>query len=890
MRTVNNTICPLCSHDEGVLASKKTRQEREDAGVPDYDYETDGALLAHGSALQHLLTAQLKLEADLSSIESLLNPRLRTRINYQPYYQRNYVWDDDKATYFIESILIGTEIPPLILYESGQGVEVIDGRQRFQTLLRFQTNDFALTAKGLSVRHDLCGFTFDQLSIEDKNFFFDAKLRLFRFTFVGASASDERTQDMLKKEIFRRYNSGITPLKQYEIEKAIYISDEPTQFIKGKFQKNVYIFKPFVEMFLDISGDQLEHAASLMEKALQESRFLLVCARLPILAARKKDTLQQFYDWFTASVGDVQAVYREFAKYVQACDAIRLHFRGCGIRPTRFWHECMYWALAILDREGKSHDTLLHQDALDALVSLYRENESVYSYSETQFFYSQYLARYSTVATFIETRYGVSLGAYIRQRYLKTATSEVRPTEDDDPSFVRIEKQDPVSLSVEDFCRDIQRSKYLLRPAYQRGEVINRTKSSGIIESMLLGIRLPPIYAFKRNDGVCEIIDGQQRLLSILGYLGRPFLNEKGEQVFSSKNGFKLGKMRILNIPLVEGKAFEDLDEQMQNRLWDFKLYIITIDEKFNRAFSPVDLFIRLNSRPYPIKENTFEMWNSYVDKDVIDSLKALAVKHEKWFYLTRNNLRMRNHDLAALLTYLAHSRIAKAISDTPVTSVVEVFCRSSGIVVRVKQKSAVTRMLDSSTLSDEARSDVLEAIRRTDSFIRKVRTLLVDGEAADADAYLDQRLTSLFNVEQKRYYARRFHDFYALWYLLHGFSQEVLVRRRAEMREDLVNLLRMMRVPESPEDTDSAPFMNAVTAFRDNYAVAERKTRLSKDNIASMVETQGNICPICGTSLFAMDDVEVDHMVPISAQGPDHKDNLQVVHAICNRKKGKKT
>ncbi|RID81948.1 DUF262 domain-containing protein [Mesobacillus zeae] len=47
---------------------------------------------------------------------------------YDPYYQRNYVWDADKASYFIESILLGTEIPPLVFFNTGKQIEVIDGR------------------------------------------------------------------------------------------------------------------------------------------------------------------------------------------------------------------------------------------------------------------------------------------------------------------------------------------------------------------------------------------------------------------------------------------------------------------------------------------------------------------------------------------------------------------------------------------------------------------------------------------------------------------------------------------------------------------------------------------------------------------------------------------
>ena len=47
-----------------------------------------------------------------------MNPRYANKIDYKPYFQRNYVWDEEKATYFIESILLGTEVPPLVLFQT----------------------------------------------------------------------------------------------------------------------------------------------------------------------------------------------------------------------------------------------------------------------------------------------------------------------------------------------------------------------------------------------------------------------------------------------------------------------------------------------------------------------------------------------------------------------------------------------------------------------------------------------------------------------------------------------------------------------------------------------------------------------------------------------------
>ena len=98
----------------------------------------------------------IKIEPKVMSIESLFNnPERVENTNYKPSYQRNYVWDDEKATYFIESILLGTEIPPLIYFRNYDKVEVIDGRQRYQTILRFINNEFKLKKNGLHKLEDV---------------------------------------------------------------------------------------------------------------------------------------------------------------------------------------------------------------------------------------------------------------------------------------------------------------------------------------------------------------------------------------------------------------------------------------------------------------------------------------------------------------------------------------------------------------------------------------------------------------------------------------------------------------------------------------------------------------------------------------------------------------
>lgn len=114
------------------------------------------------------------------SIETLLgNVRMRNKIVYNPYYQRNYVWDNDKATYFIESILLGTEIPPLVFFKTDQGqIEVIDGRQRYETLSKFLNSNLALSKKGLTNLKSLHKQKYSDLELKIQDIYLDTKIRI----------------------------------------------------------------------------------------------------------------------------------------------------------------------------------------------------------------------------------------------------------------------------------------------------------------------------------------------------------------------------------------------------------------------------------------------------------------------------------------------------------------------------------------------------------------------------------------------------------------------------------------------------------------------------------------------------------------------------------------
>ena len=194
----------------------------------------------------------LKIETYSKRIESLYSDRLLRKINYKPYYQRNYVWDKHKASYFIESILIGTEIPPLIFFNNGKTIEVIDGRQRFETIKKFRNNDFSLTKKGLFTLKRLANINYSSLINEFckiSEIFLDAKLRIIEFEIVNKSDLDPLLEDKIKKEIFARYNSGITPLKRPEIDNAVYDKEAISSHFKNRLKKDPRLLKLIHSLF-----------------------------------------------------------------------------------------------------------------------------------------------------------------------------------------------------------------------------------------------------------------------------------------------------------------------------------------------------------------------------------------------------------------------------------------------------------------------------------------------------------------------------------------------------------------------------------------------------------------------------------------------------------------
>src|SRR5262245_34137240 len=82
-------------------------------------------------------------------------------LNLRPEYQRRLVWDRQKKSLFIESLLMNIPVPPIFLYENDLNrYEVMDGQQRLNAILEFYEN--RLTLAGLETWKVLNGLTYSE--------------------------------------------------------------------------------------------------------------------------------------------------------------------------------------------------------------------------------------------------------------------------------------------------------------------------------------------------------------------------------------------------------------------------------------------------------------------------------------------------------------------------------------------------------------------------------------------------------------------------------------------------------------------------------------------------------------------------------------------------------
>ena len=84
----------------------------------------------------------------------------------------------------------------------------------------------------------------------------------------------------------------------------------------------------------------------------------------------------------------------------------------------------------------------------------------------------------------------------------------------------RLVKTDAYQLSIGEVVNMYKDGEFIINPDFQRLFRWEIGQKSKLIESLLLGIPIPSIFVFEREDAKWELIDGLQRISTILEFMG----------------------------------------------------------------------------------------------------------------------------------------------------------------------------------------------------------------------------------------------------------------------------------------------------------------------------------------------------------------------------------
>lgn len=154
--------------------------------------------------------------------------------------------------------------------------------------------------------------------------------------------------------------------------------------------------------------------------------------------------------------------------------------------------------------------------------------------------------------------------------------------------------------------------KEMVPPKFQRLYVWKQPKASGLIESFLRGLPVPPIYLYQRGSEVL-IIDGLQRLLTIYYYLRGvfpPLTRRADSDMIPQKTqerrqeGFRPFKLFLGEHNPYHGKSFDELTAEDQTTLSNssLKSYLLRQISPSNDS-SIYYVFQRLNTGGVTLSE-----------------------------------------------------------------------------------------------------------------------------------------------------------------------------------------------------------------------------------------------------------------------------------------------
>ncbi|MBV8254308.1 MAG: DUF262 domain-containing protein [Chitinophaga sp.] len=696
-------------------------------------------------------------------IDSLFINNAKKPLIYDPPYQRKFFWKTVKSTNLIESLFMDGEVPPLMLLDKGTYYEVIDGKQRSQSIILFLNNKLRLNSAGLDKLPWLANKRLKDLDPDLIKKFKAITIRVIIISLHGEAEQNVEMQDQITREIFKRYNLGMTALRKVEVYVAQFLQNNLNNYFKTTIKNTPVILRQLEEVF--------DHKKKNLETLMQHIRQLLVQDQVPIarFAKERDDIINKYFDIYSSQhvhAKDIQEIYKQFQEKIFYLYEIKEQLTQQKVETSGRVFDTIYWALSICGKEKIRSENIYNRSFTEKLVKFIKKSNKKFQF-EAELMHNATIERYACIATFFKTETNITF-----EKYLKDSTESIKTAKQYELDFNEknqlheneikyVTKTHPTSQTIMDIINQMSENMFIIRPPYQRQELEDIRKASALIESILMGLSLHPIYLYKYADGTVEVIDGQQRLLSIVAFKGEQYLDENNKMVHSKKHAF------ALDLPSstmgLHGKKYSDLSDKQRQAIDSFQLSIVEIHENNNDYFRPEELYNRLNRKPNPITEHTFEYWNAYGDKDIIAAIKE-CFQRNNWCYLRINDNRYQNEEIFTGLAFLHYQIGPKGSEMKTIRRHMERHRSDNRLYLRIKFKKSITALLNNPT----EKSKFLESIQSfEDEFLFKLKLLNNTQSSTDTNKSNYSKVDKLLKAGQ----LRTITNFFLAWIILKGIS-----------------------------------------------------------------------------------------------------------------------
>lgn len=226
----------------------------------------------------------------------------------------------------------------------------------------------------------------------------------------------------------------------------------------------------------------------------------------------------------------------------------------------------------------------------------------------------------------------------------------------------RVEKGDKLlQLTGDEDLTEEMEDRYhhaiILKPFYQRDYRFSIQDESSLIESIILGIPIPPIFLATttvRSLDVCNVVDGQHRLRAVYRFM---------------TNQFKLKDLPILDD--INGKKYEDLHKEYKKKIKDFTITTYVFNRTPGLHFE-LELFNRYNKGTKPLTQQEIRNavysspFSDYINGFVVDLNKDKNKYLKQAYNLTNDRtLKKKVHENMMTILYILEHGIDVSFKDS---------------------------------------------------------------------------------------------------------------------------------------------------------------------------------------------------------------------------------